>query len=71
MKRFCAALHRRRQPTGDLWYSLQKSSALVEDMPQKLIKENRSLSLTEQPGEEAQALLRQLLLKQMAAARGG
>jgi DNA (cytosine-5)-methyltransferase 1 len=61
MKRFYAALHRRRQPTGDLWYSLQKSSALVEDMPQKLIKENRSLSLTEQAGEEAQALLRQLM----------
>ena len=34
MKRFCAALHRRRQSTGDLWYSLPKSSALVEDMPQ-------------------------------------
>jgi hypothetical protein len=61
MKRFYAALHRRRQPTGDLWYSLQKSSALVEDMPQKLIKENRSLSLAEQAGEEAQALLRQLM----------
>lgn len=61
MKRFYAALHRRRQPTGDLWYSLQKSSALVEDMPQKLIKENRSLPLAEQAGEEAQALLRQLM----------
>ncbi len=61
MRRFYAALHRSRQPTSDLWYSLQKSSALVEDMPQKLIKENRSLSLTEQAGEEAQALLRQLM----------
>ena len=54
-------MHRSRQPTSDLWYSLQKSSALVEDMPQKLSKENRSLSLTEQAGEEAQALLRQLM----------
>lgn len=61
MRRFYAALHRSRQPTSDLWYSLQKSSALVEDMPQKLIKENRSLSLTQQAGEEAQALLRQLM----------
>ena len=61
MRRFYAALHHSRQPTSDLWYSLQKSSALVEDMPQKLIKENRSLSLTEQAGEEAQALLRQLM----------
>lgn len=51
MKRFCAALHRRRQPTGDLWYSLPKSSALVEDMPQKLSKEHRSLSLAEQAGK--------------------
>ncbi len=55
MKRFCAALHRRRQPTGDLWYSLPKSSALVEDMPQKLSKEHRSLSLAEQAGEHAEA----------------
>lgn len=61
MKRFCAALHRRRQPTGDLWYSLSKSSALVEDMPQKLSKEHRSLSLAEQAGEDAEALLRQLM----------
>lgn len=61
MRRFYAALHHSRQPTSDLWYSLQKSSALVEDMPQKLIKENRSLSLTEQAGEEAQALLGQLM----------
>ncbi|MBN0466708.1 hypothetical protein JTM46_35860, partial [Pseudomonas aeruginosa] len=61
MKRFCAALHRRRQPTGDLWYSLPKSSALVEDMPQKLSKEHRSLSLAEQAGEDAEALLRQLM----------
>lgn len=61
MKRFCAALHRRRQPTGDLWYSLPKSSALVEDMPQKLSKEHRSLSLAEQAGEHAEALLRQLM----------
>ena len=61
MKRFCAALHRRRQSTGDLWYSLPKSSALVEDMPQKLSKEHRSLSLAEQAGEDAEALLRQLM----------
>lgn len=61
MKRFCAALHRRRQPTGDLWYSLPKSSALVEDMPQKLSKEHRPLSLAEQAGEDAEALLRQLM----------
>ncbi len=54
-------MHPGRQPTRDLWYSLQKSSALVEDMPQKLIKENKSLSLTEQASEEAQALLRQLM----------